>query len=388
MCKVEIGDILKDENKNLLIINKYYQYIPRKNQIGEKTNFITYKCLDCNFIFSIRERNLNNKTKCVCCNNKVTVPNVNTINKTHPHLLKYFVDLKDAENNLFGSRTKIKTKCDICGAVRSITINNLVNQGFSCNECGDGISYPEKFMLSILKQLNIEYVYQFSRINMPWCGKYRYDFYIPSLNMIIETHGGQHYKEVSLGNLKEIKNNDIIKKELATKNNISSYVVIDCSYSNEDYIKDNILNSTLAEILDLKKVDWRECGIFATKTMLKNVCDSWNSSEGMNVKTLSFQYGLTRQTITKYLKIGNRLGLCFYDPSLEQKKYFERNKDNYQGKEVFMYSKGIFIGEFKNAKYLESISLDKFGVELKASDIRAVCRGQQKTHRGYTFKYK
>ena len=36
-------------------------------------------------------------------------------------------------------------------------INKLTHQGFSCDLCSDGISYPEKIMSSVLTKLNIEF---------------------------------------------------------------------------------------------------------------------------------------------------------------------------------------------------------------------------------------
>ena len=90
--------------------------------------------------------------------------------------------------------------------------------------CGDKVSYDEKFLSSILSQLKVDFATQLSKSTFNWCDKYRYDFYIPSLNMIIETHGIQHYEENKnwTMSLEEEQENDKIKKELAyqTKLNI------------------------------------------------------------------------------------------------------------------------------------------------------------------------
>ena len=57
------------------------------------------------------------------------------------------------------SKKKIEVTCPICGYKKLISPHNLFCQGFSCSKCSDGISYPEKFIMSLLNQLNISYVY-------------------------------------------------------------------------------------------------------------------------------------------------------------------------------------------------------------------------------------
>lgn len=376
---------------NLKYLGEYY--IITKDGRNEKIKYITYQCLKCGFIYSIRYHSVlrDEFDGCACCNNTVIVPNINTINITHPHLIKYFINEEDYINNTYGTNRKVRLKCDICGYEKSISINNLINQGFSCDICSDNISYPEKVFMNILNQLEIKYIYQFSRRNRPWCKKYRYDFLInvDKKEYIIEVNGLQHYSDAYVP-LEVTKENDKIKKELALDNGIDGYISIDCRYSKIDYIKNNIENSLLKEILDIDTIDWNKCNEFATKSIIKIVCDMKRENPKMLVKDIAKYFGLNRYTIIGYLKRGNELGWCNYIPDEEKHNYEEWAKENYaNSKEVLMYKKdGEFIGCYKSAKYIEDNSSELFGVKLNATCIRSVCIGRHKTHLGFIFKYK
>ena len=376
---------------NLKLLNEYYRIT--KDNKNEKEKYITYQCLKCGFIYSARYHCIikDEFEGCTCCNNTVIVPNVNTINITHPHLVKYFVNKNDTISNTYGTRRKVKLRCDICGNEKIMSINNLVNQGFSCDICSDNISYPEKIFMSVLKQLGIKYIYQLSRTNKAWCKKYRYDFYfkINKNEYIIETNGMQHYTD-SYMKVENTKENDCIKRELALKNGIDNYIIIDCRYSKIEFIKNNIIDSDLKNVLELNKIDWQKCNEFATKSIIKSVCDIKKENPKMFTKDIAKYFGLNRYTIIGYLKRGNELGWCNYKPKEEKDNYHNWAKETYaNGKEILMYKKdGEFMGCYKNAKYLEDNSMELFDVKLNAQSIREVCNGKHKCHQGFIFKYK
>lgn len=142
------------------------------------------------------------------------------------------------------SNKRIKVKCPDCGFIREINISQLSTYGFSCPQCSDGISYPNKFVRCVLKQLDIKYIPEF---NCDWTNKRRYDQYLIDYNTIIENHGIQHYevKETSIFASANNFDNDIYKRNLAIENGISNYIELDCRYSTRDYIKNSIMNSIL-----------------------------------------------------------------------------------------------------------------------------------------------
>lgn len=128
-----------------------------------------------------------------------------------------------------------------------------------------GGSFPEKFMSSLLNLLNIDFsremVFKWSDASFHNKGQKRYDFYIPSLEAIIEVHGAQHFQrgfEFCGGRTLEAEQaNDQYKEQLAKKNGIRYYVVIDASYSAPAYLIKSISNNDdFTRLFNLKNVDW------------------------------------------------------------------------------------------------------------------------------------
>lgn len=159
------------------------------------------------------------------------------------------------------NREKFYFKCNQCkkSSSEKKSLNKIIREGFSCEHCSDGISIPEKFMMNILKQLNIKFVTQLTKSTFEWCQDYRYDFYIPSLNTIIETHGKQHYdggfERYGGRTLEEEQENDRLKKELALNNDIKNYIIIDCRKSEFNWLKKNV-ERKLVEYFNLSNINW------------------------------------------------------------------------------------------------------------------------------------
>lgn len=235
--------------------------------------------------------------------------------ESRPDLIKYFVDINEAKEYTIGSHKNINIKCPDCGFIRQIPIKILASRGFVCPKCGDGISYPEKFVLNFLEQLNVDFIYQ--KV-FTWSNKKRYDFYIPSINYIVEVHGIQHYeakKGFYDGKFENIQKSDQLKQQLALKNNISEYIVLDCRYSNLGWIKNDIMQSYLPILLNFKEedIDWLKCHKNAMCSLMTQACNLWNG--GMkNVKKIANELCINRKTVTSYLKQCSELSLCDYDP--------------------------------------------------------------------------
>ena len=83
-------------------------------------------------------------------------------------------------------------------------------------------------MLNLLEQLNLEFETEYCP---QWIDKSKYDFYIPSKNLIIEMDGAFHYKDNKMsGQTKEkSKKIDNRKDELANKHGLK-VIRIDCNY--------------------------------------------------------------------------------------------------------------------------------------------------------------
>ena len=186
---------------------------------------------------------------------------INTIWDTDRWMCDLGVSEKDAKKYSRCSSKKITVICPNCGREKEITPNKIYTRKSIECICKSNISYPEKFMIELLEQLNINYVKEYSP---KWSNNKRYDFYLKDYNYIIETHGKQHYTQYgfkSLGGktLEEEQENDEYKKQLALKNNIDNYIILDCRKSELKWIKNSILNSDLNNIFNLNEVDWLKC---------------------------------------------------------------------------------------------------------------------------------
>lgn len=273
------------------------------------------------FVQSIR--NLN----CPYCRN-INVEIKNSLGYLYPEIAKMIVCYENGNKikniDLFTLAPKVKNKfylkCNKCGNVNTkpISLNNVTKQGFTCDRCSDGISIPEKFMSNILKQLNVEYINEFGKNNVTWIkDRRRYDFYIPPLNMIIETHGEQHYKEnkrVESRTLDEEQENDIIKKELALNNGIENYITIDCRYSKLEWLKDNITKE-LSPYVDLSNINWNLAWEESQNSLCVKAWELWN--DGYSVKEISEELNVSTSPIRSYLHKGTEIGICVYDGKVE-----------------------------------------------------------------------
>lgn len=306
---------------------------------------------------------------------------------TDPWMVKYFKNEEDSYNYSYGSHKKVKVICPNCGAEKMIVINNFYKcKSIGCS-CGDGISYSEKILISVLNQLNIKYEREFSP---NWSNSRRYDFYLPNYSIIIECHGEQHYKQTGrkeARSLEEEQENDKLKEQLALQNKIDNYIILDCRNSDLNWIEQSIINSKLSEMFDLSNIDWIKCEEFALSNQIKRVCDYWHlhneiNNGNLNTVDIGNVFNLERTTIIKYLKKGTKLGWCNYNGKEEMIKSGKAT-----GKPVEIFKNGKSLGVFESCHELERQSEKLFGVKLGHSAISAVCRGKQNTHRGYTFHY-
>ena len=394
--RCEIGQSFQDDKRDLIIIDREYREKIRKDSTKENEKWYKYTCNKCGWSEGwIKEGSLLEGNGCSCCYGRTAVLGINTIWDTDRWMCDLGVSEEDAKRYTKGSNKKIKIKCPYCGKKKKIAINiTHRTKIIGCTNCGDGVSYPEKIAISILNQLRIDHKPQLSNKDFAWCDKYKYDFYIPSLNMIIETHGGQHYKEQSIYSrfkrtLQEEQENDRIKKELALKNGIEHYIILDCRYSELDYIKNSILNSKLNKLFDLSKIDWFKCEEFALKNIVKEVCDYWNNKEEWETtQTIADdnEWGISaRGTIRDYLKKGTKYEWCNYNANEERLKASKKNNKN--GKSVEIFKCNQSLGVFESASELERQSEKLFGVKLNHSGVSMVCTGKLNKYKGFTFKY-
>lgn len=390
--KSEVGQVFKDDKRDLIIISREYrqQELNKKGKVYAKNwKYYKYKCNKCGYEGWILESHLlRGNGGCACCTNKVAVLGINTIWDTDRWMCDLGLSEEDAKKYTKGSGVYIFVKCPKCGNEKNISISSILTYKSICCLCGDGVSYPEKIIISVLNQIGIKFTSQLSKTTFEWCSNKRYDFYF-ELNhkkYIIEAHGMQHYKHTGFKRkIKDEQENDKLKKELALNNGIYKYIVIDCRYSDLSWIKESIINSELANMFDLSKVDWIKCENFALDDLVKEVCNYWNNKEeNETISTIGKDniWGVGSQTIRKYIKKGTILGWCNYNPKEEKRKLCNSKK-----KVKILDKCGILLGEFESYAELERRSEELFGTRLLASKVSMVCSGDRSSHKGFTFQY-
>jgi predicted DNA-binding protein YlxM (UPF0122 family) len=217
------------------------------------------------------------------------------------------------------SGKKISLPCPNCGQIKDISPANLVSYGFGCI-CGDGRSFPNKFVYNILSQLGVKVKLEYSP---QWAAPLKYDDYLIDYNVIIENHGCQHYEETKLTTrtLQEEQENDLLKYNLAQQNDISKYVVLDCRRTTLEWIKNSIMSSILPDLLGFSEsdIDWIEALQYATHSLIKTSAEMFN--KGLSVGEIANELQKDKSTIRQWLKRATQIGWCEYHPKQPQSIY-------------------------------------------------------------------
>lgn len=311
---------------------------------------------------------------CPYCSGHRLLIGFNDMWTTNIELAKLLANPEDGYKHMQSSHTKVDWKCLDCGGIlKNKKIYNINIRGFSCLRCSDGIKFPEKFMYNLLKEANIKFEFDSPQ---EWSDRKRYDFLFKSKEKayIIETHGGQHYKESFSFNhdrkktLEMEQDNDKLKEQLARENGIDSYIVIDARESTVEWIKNSILNSELMSIINKDDIDFENIGRMASKNLVKEVCNLWKSKT-LTMAQLAEKVNLSHATVIAYLKRGAEIGWC---------DYVTGNR-----KPVAQLSKELDLIQMWNSSKEAGESL---GFDGKC--ISSVCVGERKTTNGYRWMFK
>ena len=303
--KYNIGDIIGNDKIKIKILEQI--------RFGDN-NAKAYKveCQNCNYTGIQYESNILKAISCPTCGGKKVKVGYNDIWTKNPTLASMLNNPDDGYKYTIGSNNYVDWRCPNCHRViNNRRINTVNHQGLSCSHCSDGVSYPEKFMMNLLEQLGLDFEFQksfyFAESNV-------YDFYIHSYNMIIETHGMQHYKESNRGrSLIDEQRNDEIKRKIAIESGIDKYIIIDCRYSNMKYIQKSTISS-IGDIFNLDNVDWELCDKSGLNSLIIKSCNMWEDGV-KNINEIASILKLHRGTVTSYLKKGAIHGWCSYNPN-------------------------------------------------------------------------
>lgn len=346
----EIGEHLITDKLDVYITDKKREFIKgRGNALVHR-----YKCNKCGYDCSDGYRNGNVvsgkwyeksdllRRSCACCENKIIVPNINSIAVKMPELSVYFLN---GEEYMYSplSNTKTKLRCPYCGTEKSMTISSLTRQGFACPVCSVKTSIGERIVFNMLSSIGADFKkeYMFDGYD------YRYDFYLPDFNTIIEVHGRQHYQDSGFSQYDDVHQNDICKIELADQFGISKYIVIDARKSDFDFIRKNIIESELSDIFDLSLVDWEsiEQNVFHNQ-VVTDICKYWDKHPETSYASMEKIFGYSESMLRKYINAGYKAGLCSRNASFQRKTEFSYNPVYYISNDTYFRTVGLC------AKYL------------------------------------
>lgn len=325
--KFEISNNITDGERDITILNKEYRVIK-----GIKRKYYQYQCnIDSNIDW-IEESCLISGSGCNVCGHNKVLEGYNDIPTTNPKAVKYFVGgYEEAKLYTAFSDKKIKPICPNCGKIKNkaIQVKVICRSGVSC-ECSDNTSYPEKFIFNILEQLNDNFITQLNKNTFQWCEDYRYDFYSIKNNLIIETHGGQHYSNVRWNNYNVSNQQQIddTKMKIALSNNVSKYITLDCRISDKEYIKEQILNSELINYYNFNDINWDDADEFACSNLIKETCEFYENHKELQLKEISDKLGIALTTLHRRLKKGKEFGWCSYNPQDKSKKKIQVSNDS------------------------------------------------------------
>lgn len=386
--KIEIGKRLINYNKdnstkrNITIIDREY-----RKEHHQNFKYYKYKCNICGYDEGwIIESNLLKGTGCACCcpSPQIVIEGINDIPSTAPWMIKYFQGGYD-EAKLYTktSNKPIYPICPDCGRIKdkAIHINKIYNRKSIGCTCSDNQSYPNKFSYALLEQLNKLYKLDYieHEYSPDWIKPKRYDNYFiyQGGEYILEMDGelGHGNDNCLNGQTKEetlaIDNH---KDSLADKHGIQIIRInCDCNGENRcEYIKTSILNNNiLNKLFDFSNIDWLKVEEFALSNLVKKVCEYWNiKQEWETTKDLEKIFNINRFTIIRYLKKGNILEWCQYNPKEEMDKNMQRHNNAVMKLVICLNNQKIFNSIKEASKYYKI---------KNSSSISACCKGKRKS---------
>lgn len=314
-----------------------------------------------------------------CCGKVVTT--YYALSNRRPDLIKYFANPKDADAVREYSVKEVLLRCPVCHRTKLGTVRDLTNRGFSCDVCGVGRSYPERYLYNFFELTHIAFETQKT---FPWScvvkdngkiSKKYYDFFLPQFNLAVEAHGKQHYSDkVTFDSAdenwfeKEVLN-DILKKELCEDNGLV-YLEIDCMISSAEYIKKSIIKSGLLERLniELENIPWETISSLADNNVLTwKIATLFN--EKKTIQEIAEEVKMDVTSVVHYLHKATNVGLCEYN----------REKVAKKGPAISGLQCSKIVYCIEDDKLYKSLAAAAKQIGVAQCTITSACSGRQKT---------
>lgn len=252
-----------------------------------------------------------------------------TITEMDPAFAAWFVDPAIPRSRTHGCHDKADFYCPQCGKiVYGKSIKNIYKRRHvPCPYCGNGISYPERYLMAFLEQLQIPFVHQYT-VKFTKDHRsvyYKYDFYDQKHALIIETHGSQHYEPGTFERvggyaLEKIQKIDAEKAQYAAETLQLQYVALDCRRSEPNWIRREILQKLSFYPLDA--VDWTAVRQSANQSVVLQIIEL--SKQGYTQKQIGEIVHMNPSTVYCKLRQAKKDGL--YDGITPQQLHKEKQK--------------------------------------------------------------
>lgn len=291
-----------------------------------------------------------------------TLKGYNDMWTTHPSLAQKLKSKEDGFYVSYSSSKLLDWVCEECGnIIKNKAPSQIYRQGLSCTYCSDGVSFPEKLMSSFLEFYNISFTRD---TGTSWSENYRFDFIIENKNVIIETHGAQHYESCEFFKGEKTQLRDAKKRQLVRNRKNIYYFEINCSSNNVKELCTQIeKEAVMLKLLKIeaKTIPWKKILQNIPKSLIIKAANLYNN-ETQDISKISEILKLHRQTVLNYLKQSQKMGLIEHkEPRIMQ---LDQN--------------------FKVVKIWESIhSIEDF----KISGIRDCCNQKQYTSQGFKWQW-
>lgn len=318
--KLEIGFHVKDEKRDLTIIDRKVEqnevFDKRANKVYvEQEEHYKYHCNICQNENWIRYNKLKHAQQgCNVCGHCAVKEGYNDIPTTAPWMIPYFQGgYNEAKLYTCQSKQTICPICPDCGAIKNtpVTISTIYNSRNIGCACSDNVSYPNKFAYAFLKQLP---AYNIIREWSPkWLKPYKFDNYFEYNNQkyVLEMDGGLGHGNRTWDNTLDTVGlqKDKIKEKLAKQHDVV-VIRVDSIKSDQEYIKNNIINSVLNDIFDLSNIDWDSCEYFTMTNLKKEICLYFHNNNHLSYKKIGTIFNVGSNTVSRYVKLGIKFGWC------------------------------------------------------------------------------
>lgn len=191
----------------------------------------------CGRIFIRRTNTFYKERICPYCEGKAMPDTIEMFNRCKEKGYTLLTNYKTLQD-------KVLIRHDKCGFIWGIKPYRFYKElDGDCPNCNRQLSKGERRIKEFLESHAIQYYRQHS-FSWQTHNAYRYDYYIPKYNLIIQYHGIQHYEQTNFlhSSLQTNQEHDKIKKEQALKNEYNFLVIPYTHYTKISDILNNWFN--------------------------------------------------------------------------------------------------------------------------------------------------